>query len=222
MRFHDRAHAGKLLAEELRERGVGCDALLALPRGGVPIAQELALSLQVPLQVLIVRKLGVPDHPELAMGAIAEGGIRVINDRVVRAHGITDDVLRRVEEREQQELALRRELYGGRFDSRDYVDATVVVVDDGIATGATMKAAVEAVEYMGAHEVIIAIPVAAGDVIEMFEDAGFRCVCPLVPDDLRSVSQWYENFEQVSDEAVNKILAEEMVKRRQWPSHPLL
>lgn len=218
MIYRDRAHAGQKLSEELQRRGIHFDALLALPRGGVPVAEQIALSYGLPVQVLLVRKLGVPSHRELAMGAIAEGGVRIVNESVLKAYQISEQTLGRVEEHERRELDRRRHLYGCSFDPTLYVKRTVLVVDDGLATGATMKAAVEALSQFDARKVLVAVPVASHDVIDYFESLGYPCVCPLMPEDLSSVGQWYGDFEQVSDTEVKEIL--ERSKEREMLAHP--
>ncbi|MEX0887528.1 MAG: phosphoribosyltransferase [Phycisphaeraceae bacterium] len=209
--YRDREHAGEVLGEALRERGYAGrnDVLvLALPRGGVPVAREVARTLHAPLDVMLVRKLGVPGHEELAMGAIASGGARVLNEQVVEQFGITDETVAVVAAREGRELARREQAYrGGRADPAA-VGRCVVLVDDGLATGSTMEAAVVAVRQRGPRELVVAVPVAPAETCRRLEQRVDAVVCPLTPADFAGVGQWYERFDQTTDEQVRGILAE--------------
>lgn len=204
-RYADRAHAGRRLAAALREAGVGSDVVvLALPRGGVPVAAEVARALRAPMDAFLVRKLGVPGHEELAMGAIASGGVRFVNEEVVTAHSIPEEVVEAATVREQRELDRReRELRHGR-PPPEVRGRRVVVVDDGLATGSTMHAAVNALDRAGAADVLVAVPVAPADTVAAFEP---RIVCPLVPADFQAVGLWYEDFRPPSESAIAALLS---------------
>jgi len=207
-RFRDRTEAGRLLGEELRRRfGRREDALvLALPRGGVPVGYEVARAIGAPLDVFIVRKLGVPGHEELAMGAIASGGVRVLNDDVLRYARIPEKSIDAVAAREERELERRERSYRGSKPSLDVDGRTVVVVDDGLATGSTMRAAVKALRKMNAREVIVAVPVGAAETCEMIRAEADDVVCLRTPSMLQAVGLWYEDFSQTTDEEVHELL----------------
>jgi len=208
-RFKDRGQAGQMLAVELARYADRDDVVvLGLPRGGVPVAAEVAEALRVPLDVLIVRKLGVPGWEELAMGAIASGGVRVINDQVVRAEGITEEMIDAAAARELKELRRRETGYRGHTGAPAVGGKTVILVDDGIATGATIKAAVQALRQQGPSHLVIAVPTAAPDSRAMLEPMVDEFVCLLTPADFRAVGQWYENFPQTPDDEVTRLLAE--------------
>ncbi len=206
--FRDRVEAGRLLGAELSRRfGHRPDALvLALPRGGVPVGFEVAEALKAPLDVFIVRKLGVPGQEELAMGAIASGGVRVLNRDVIRYASIPDQVIDAVAKSEQQELERREKSYRGTRPPLDVAGKTVFVVDDGLATGSTMRAAVQALRNMSAREVIVAVPVAAKDTYIEFRTIADDIICLRTPSPFQAVGLWYENFAQTSDEEVHELL----------------
>ncbi|MBI3973051.1 MAG: phosphoribosyltransferase [Chloroflexi bacterium] len=207
-RFRDRYEAGRVLAEALSEYAGRQDVtVLALPRGGVPVAYEVARALQAPLDVFLVRKLGVPGQEELAMGAIATGGVRVLNDDVVQALRIPDDVLDRVAARESQELARREVAYRGDRPLPDVRDRTVILVDDGLATGSTMRAAAAAVRRLGPAQVVVAVPVASRDTCEDFRHEVDKIVCAATPEPFFGVGLWYEDFSQTTDDEVRDLLA---------------
>jgi putative phosphoribosyl transferase len=182
--------------------------VLALPRGGVPVAFEVARALNVPLDVLIVRKLGTPDQPELAMGAIASGGVRVLNEELLRYYPIPGDVIESISAREQQELERRERIYRGDRSAPDVWGCTVILMDDGIATGTTMRSAVEALKKLGAASVVIAVPVAPESVCEEFQRLRDHVVftCLATPEMLFAISYWYEDFPQTTDEEVCDLL----------------
>ena len=207
--FHNRVDAGQLLGravdERLRERTNLI--VLALPRGGVPVGYEVARALRVPLDVFIVRKLGVPGHEELAMGAIASGGVRVLNDDVLRHLPVSKNAIEAVAEREQLELERRERLYRGSKPPLDVSGRTVVVVDDGLATGSTMRAAVRALRQMHAETIIVAVPVAAREACEDLRREVDDVICLRMPEPFEAVGLWYEDFTQTTDEEVHALLA---------------
>jgi putative phosphoribosyl transferase len=205
--YNDRREAGRVLADSLRSyRGRQDTIVLALPRGGVPVGFEVARGLQAPLDITVVRKLGVPEQPELAMGAVALGGVRVVNRHVLSAAGITEDVLERVTDRELQELARREHAYRGDRPPPVLEDRCVILVDDGIATGATMRAAVAAVRHLGASEIVVAAPVASTDAILSIRPEADNVVCPAVVDMFLGISAFYRGFPQLDDAEVRAFL----------------
>lgn len=207
--FKNRSEAGRFLAEKLR--GYKNDpnvVVLALPRGGVPVAFEVAEALKAPLDIFVVRKLGVPGYDELAMGAIASGGIRVLNSRVVDYLDIPDETIERVAQREKGELQRRERLYRGTHPIIDVRGRTVIIVDDGMATGSTMRAAVSALRQQKPKEVIVAVPVGDRETCESFaKEVDTICICAITPEPLDGVGLWYRDFEQTSDEEVRQLLA---------------
>jgi predicted phosphoribosyltransferase len=180
--------------------------VLALPRGGVPVGYEVARALHVPMDVFIVRKLGVPGHEELAMGAVASGGVRVLNDQVVSGLGIPDYVIDAVAGWEQQELERRERLYRGQRPPPDVRGKTVILVDDGLATGSTMLAAVRALRKLGPARIVVAVPVASPDTCELLKSEVDEVVCAVTPDPFYAVGLWYQNFSQTTDEEVRELL----------------
>lgn len=206
--FKNRSEAGRFLAQELEEYTNDPNVVvLALPRGGVPVAYEVAEALQAPLDIFVVRKLGVPGHDELAMGAIATGGIRVLNSRVVDYLDISDKAVEAVAKREQRELERRERLYRGSRPALDVRGRTVIIVDDGMATGSTMRAAVRALRQQKPETIVVAVPVGARETCESFaEEADTICVCAITPEPFDGVGLWYRNFEQTSDEQVRQLL----------------
>jgi putative phosphoribosyl transferase len=207
MRFHDRRDAGRLLAERL-SRYVGRDDLvvLALPRGGVPVAFEVARVLRAPLDVFVVRKLGVPGHAELALGAVASGGVRVLNEDVVAALGLDDEAIEGIAERELAEVERRERVYRGERPPPELRGKVAILVDDGLATGASMRAAALAARKLGPQQVVVAVPVAADQTCNEFRDDVDEVVCAFTPEPFYAVGLWYENFEQTSDEEVRTLL----------------
>jgi putative phosphoribosyl transferase len=205
--FRNRAEAGRLLARELSTYAGRTDVLvLALPRGGVPVAFEAARDLGAPLDVFVVRKLGVPGQEELAMGAIAPGGVCVVNEALVRQLGIPAGVLDAVAVPERRELERRERLYRGGRPPNDIRGRTVILVDDGLATGATMHAAVRALRSRGPAAIIVAAPVGAPETCAALAGVADDCVCVLRPPDLRGVALWYEDFTQTEDAEVRALL----------------
>ena len=205
--YRDRRDAGRRLAAALDEyRGREDVIVLALPRGGVPVAAEVASALGAPLDVFLVRKLGVPGFEELAMGAIASGGVRVLNDDVVAEAGVPPDVIDRVARQQQVVLDERAAAYRGTRPAPDVAGKVAVIVDDGLATGATMRAAVAALRRMSPAEVVVAVPVGAAATCERLEKEADRVVCPLTPAHFQAVGRWYDDFEQTTDDEVRRLL----------------
>jgi putative phosphoribosyl transferase len=209
-RFRDRHDAGRQLARAL-ERYAHQDntVVLGLPRGGVPVAYEVARALDVPLDVFLVRKLGAPGHEELAMGAIATGGIRVINEQVRSMLRIPDDALARVAAREQEELERRERVYRGDAPAPELRGRTVIVVDDGLATGSTMRAAAQALRVLEPRWLVVAVPVAAPETCDEFRDIVDDVVCVQTPERFQAVGLWYDDFSQTSDDEVRALLREQ-------------
>jgi len=207
-RFRDRHDAGRLLAAKLGTYANRPDVIvLALPRGGVPVAAEVARALGAPLDVFLVRKLGIPGHEELAMGAIATGGVRVLNDDVVRALHIPDRVIDAVAEQEARELARRERLYRGGRPPLDVRGRTVILVDDGLATGATMLAAVQALRQQRPARMVVAVPIAPPETCEELRAEVDDVICAVTPEPFHAVGLWYEDFSQTTDEEVRDLLA---------------
>ena len=182
--------------------------VLALPRGGVPVGAAVARALRLSLDVFVVRKLGLPGQPELAMGAIATGGVRVLNDDVIDSLQLPDRVIDTVAERESRELARREKLYRGERPMPDVAHKIVILVDDGIATGSTMLAAIRSLRILGAEKIIVATPVIAHGTLALLESAADDVVSVLTPYDFYGVGQWYENFTQTTDDEVRALLGE--------------
>lgn len=208
MQFRNRTDAGRQLGEALQPRyGDRGDVLvLALPRGGVPVASEVARKLHAPLDIFVVRKLGVPGHEELAMGAIATGGAIVFNEEVVRNLGIPRYAIERVIERERAELDRRERDYRGDRPAPDIEGRTVIVVDDGLATGATMHAAVQAVRALKPAAIVVAVPAAASSTCSRLRAFADDVVCLITPEPFYAVSAWYEDFSQTTDEEVYNLV----------------
>jgi putative phosphoribosyl transferase len=207
MLFQDRYEAGRVLASRLTQYANQPDVVvLALPRGGVPVGYEVAKALNVPLDVFVVRKLGVPGHEELAMGAIASGGARVLNEDVVRALGIPESLIDRIAEREQRELERREQEYREGRPPLDVRGRTVILVDDGLATGSSMRVAAMAVKQLQLARVIVAVPVASPVTCAEFQSEVDQVVCAVTPEPFWAVGQWYEDFSQTSDEEVRELL----------------
>lgn len=205
MRFKNRLEAGRILAESLGEFAARDDVVvLGLPRGGVPVAFEVAEALNAPLDVIPVRKLGVPGQEELAMGAIAAGGPYVINEEIVRQLGISSATIESTAKWETRELKRREKLYRGNRAAVELRGRTVILVDDGLATGATMRAAVSAVRSMGAESIVVAVPIAAVSACELFTDPAEKlsCVCAECVSAFFAVGMWYDDFSQTTDQEV--------------------
>ncbi|HEX7047967.1 MAG TPA: phosphoribosyltransferase [Gammaproteobacteria bacterium] len=206
-RFADRSDAGRRLAQQLQEFAGRDDVLVfGLPRGGVPVAAEVAGALGAPLEVMVVRKLGLPAQPELAMGAIASGGAYVVNPQVIEQTGVSDAQLHSAIERERVELERREHAYRGNRPFPDVSNHTVIVVDDGFATGATMRAAVQALRQYAPREIVVAVPVAPPHVQDSTLREADRFIALLQPAPFYAVGQWYRNFDQTPDEEVTRLM----------------
>jgi predicted phosphoribosyltransferase len=205
--FHDRFEAGRVLATRLSAYADRPDAIvLGLPRGGVAVAYEVARALHLPLDVFIVRKLGVPGQEELAMGAIASGGVRVLNHAVIRALGLSQAQIEEVIRREEQELRRREEQFRGNRPPPDLKGKTVILVDDGLATGATMWAAITAVRQQQPAKIVMAVPVADPSGCESFRQIADEVVCAITAEPLHAVGLWYQDFPQMTDDEVRSLL----------------
>jgi predicted phosphoribosyltransferase len=215
--FADRRDAGEKLADKLKEYENRPDVLvLALPRGGVPVAYEVASALGAPLDVFLVRKLGVPGYEELAMGAIATGGVSVLNEDVTTSIGLSDSAISEVRDREQKELERREQLYRGNRAPLDVQGHTVILIDDGLATGSTMRAAIAALRKMSPAKIVVAVPVAAPETCETIRNEVDDIICAVTPEPFLAVGTWYSDFSQTSDDEVRDLLDE----RRAIASRP--
>jgi predicted phosphoribosyltransferase len=207
MTFQDRTHAGQYLADKLRSYRDRDDVLvLGLPRGGVPVAFEVAKALQAPLDVFLVRKLGLPGHEELAMGAIASGGIRVLNEDVVGRMRVPPEVVDRVAAQEERELQRREREYRNGRPALEVADHVVLIIDDGLATGASMRAAALALRQQHPRRLVVAVPVGARTTCNEFRKEVDETVCAIQPEDFYAVGAWYEDFSQTSDSEVKRLL----------------
>lgn len=208
MRFKNRVEAGRFLAERLSAYANRTDTLVfGLPRGGVPVAYEVATALNSPMDVFVVRKLGVPGHEELAMGAIATGGARSLNHDVIEYLRIPEEVVDEVTEREKQELERRERLYRDNRPARSPRDRVAILVDDGLATGSSMRAAALAMRQQQPSSIVVAIPVASIEACEDLRSQADEIVCLYTPDPFYAVGLWYEDFSQTTDEEVRDLLA---------------
>ncbi len=214
MLYRDRREAGRFLARQLTEYAGRPDVVvLALPRGGVPVAYEVARALGAPLDVFLVRKLGLPGHEELAMGAIASGGVRVLNEDVVHALGISEDVVATVVAEELQELKRRERAYRGNRPAPDVRGKTVILIDDGLATGSTMRAAVAALRQQGPARIVVAVPVGAPETCAELQEEADEAICAQTPDPFYAVGLWYRDFSQTTDEEVRDLLERAAAER---------
>ena len=206
--FANRAEAGRLLAEKLEKYAGRTDVVvLGLPRGGVPVAYEVAQRLGVSLDVFVVRKLGMPGFEELAVGAIASGGVRVLNEDIMRSLPNADQLIESVTEKQTVELERREETYRDGRPAPELRDRVVILVDDGLATGATMRAAVAALRQRGVAKIVVAAPVGAPDTCRELEQEADETICATAPEFFQAVGQYYEDFSQTSDEEVRELLA---------------
>ena len=206
MLFQDRREAGRKLGAALGKFAGMDTVVLALPRGGVPVGFEVAQALHAPLDVFVVRKLGVPGQEELAMGAIASGGVRVLNRTIIDGLAIAPEQIAAVAAREQRELERREHDYRGSRGPRDVRDRTAILVDDGVATGSSMRAAVRALRQKGPREIVVAVPVASRYICDELQEEADQTVCLYTPLDFFAVGQWYKQFSQTSDEEVRALL----------------
>ncbi len=214
MLFKDRVEAGLHLARELTAYASRSDVLvLALPRGGVPVGYEVARALNAPLDVLVVRKLGLPGQEELAMGAIASGGVRVLNEDVVQYIGVSDEVIEKVAVSEREELERRDRSYRGERPPPNIAGQTVILVDDGLATGSTMKAAARAVRAQKPAKLVVAVPVSAQSTCRELRDEVDEIICDMMPEPFQAVGLWYEDFPQMTDEEVRELLEQARSER---------
>lgn len=222
LRFRDRREAGKQLAEFLAQYAHRPDVIvLGLPRGGVPVAYEVAAALSVPLDVFVVRKLGVPGHEEYAMGAIAGGGIRVINHDVIRELRIPLGAVERVERAQRAEIDRRDVAYRGAEPAPQLAGRVVLLVDDGLATGSTMRAAVAAVRTQHPRRIVVAAPVASVEACEAVRHRADDCVCVSAPDPFYGVGLWYLDFTQTTDDEVQRLLAAARAARHPAAANPV-
>jgi predicted phosphoribosyltransferase len=220
--FRDRRAAGRALAEVVAN-ALSPDehpVVLALPRGGVPVAFEVAVALGAPLDIIVVRKLGVPAQPELAMGAIGEDGVRVLNPEVIRHLRISERALESVEARERVELQRRARQFRGDASMVALHDRTVVVIDDGLATGSTARAAIQVARAHGARRVMLAVPVAPHQTLAELAHIADEVICVASPQQFVAIGQWYEDFRQTTDEEVSRLLAEAQRRGREDRSPP--
>jgi putative phosphoribosyl transferase len=213
--FRNRMDAGRALAPALRRYRSRDDVLvLALPRGGVPVAAEVATALHAPLDVMIVRKLGVPWHEELAMGAVASGGVRVLNAEIVSRAGISSEEIEQATRTQQHEIERREKTYRGSRRRPEVNGKCIILVDDGIATGATMRAGIRALREVGAAAIVAAVPVAPAETIDILRSEADEVVCLAAPEPFYAVGAWYADFQQVSDDEVSRLLC------RAWSESP--
>jgi putative phosphoribosyl transferase len=218
MIYRDRSDAGKKLARKLsRFRDRDDVVVLALPRGGVPVAYEVAQALNAPLDIFLVRKLGVPGHEELAMGAIATGGVRVLNDEVVESLLIPQRVIDSVAAMEMEELRRREIRYRGDGPEPDVSGKTVILVDDGLATGATIRAAALALRQQSPQSIVVAVPVAASQTCDEYLIGADEIICAATPEPFLGVGEWYDDFSQTTDEEVHDLL--ERARAQQADQH---
>jgi putative phosphoribosyl transferase len=205
--FIDRRDAGRVLASRLTKYAGRDDVIvLALPRGGVPVAYEVASALGAPMDVFLVRKLGTPGHRELAMGAIASGGVRVLNEDVVHWYGISESAIERISREEQEELERRERAYRDDRPAPDFTNKIVILIDDGLATGSTMRAAAHAVQARRPARVVIAVPVGASQTCTELAAVADEVICVRMPEPFSAVGQWYLNFNQTDDDEVRDLL----------------
>jgi predicted phosphoribosyltransferase len=207
-RFTDRHEAGRRLAAQLGAYANRDDVIvLALPRGGVPVAYEVARALKAPLDVFIVRKVGLPWHEELAIGALASGGVQLFDEELIRLYGLDARDVEAVVRRERRELERRERLYRGQRPFPNVLGKTVILVDDGLATGASMRVAVAALRRETPGRIVVAVPVSAPETCDAMRDVADDVVCAITPEPFQAVGVWYHDFEQTSDEEVHELLA---------------
>jgi len=219
--FVDRTEAGKLLAARLESYASRSDVLvLALPRGGVPVAFEVSRALKAPLDVFVIRKLGMPGQEELAMGAIASGGVRVLNYDVVQTFGISSQMIEAVASREAEELIRRERLYRGNKPAPEISGRIVVLVDDGLATGSSMRAAIAALRKQNPAKIVVGVPVAAPSTCDEFRSEVDEIICAVTPEPFHAVGIWYEDFSQTTDQEIHDLLERAAREHNSNGSHP--
>lgn len=207
--FSNRSEAGKLLAKKLTVYAKHPDVLvLGLPRGGVPVAFEVATALKLPLDICLVRKLGVPGHSELAMGALASGGVIVLNEKVIQKVGISQEAINKVAEKENQELLRRERTYRGRYPLPNLGNRMIILVDDGIATGSTLQAAISTLRRQRPKKIVVAVPVAPPLTYDQLKKEVDEVVCLITPEPLYAIGLWYKDFSQTTDQEVSNLLAQ--------------
>jgi putative phosphoribosyl transferase len=207
-RFADRAEAGRFLSRELERYKDREDVMvLALPRGGVPLGFEIATELRAPLDLFLVRKLGFPGHEEFALGAIASGGVRVLNPSAFQVASFSEAEIDVIAAREEEELARRERLYRGERPPPEVAGKVAILVDDGLATGSTMRAAVGALRMLRPQRIVVAVPVASSDACELVSREADEVICGFIPEPFRSVGEWYGDFAQTTDAEVKELLA---------------
>jgi len=219
--FVDRTQAGKLLAPRLESYASRSDVLvLALPRGGVPVAFEVSRALKAPLDVFVIRKLGMPGQEELAMGAIASGGVRVLNYDVVQTFGISSQMIEAVASREAEELVRRERLYRGNKPAPEISGRIVILVDDGLATGSSMRAAIAALRKQNPAKIVVGVPVAAPSTCNEFRSEVDEIICAVTPEPFHGVGIWYEDFSQTPDQEIHDLLERAACEHNSNASHP--
>lgn len=211
--FKDRVEAGQILANKLTKYADQKPIVLGLPRGGVPVAFEVAKALKAPLDVYVVRKLGTPGQEELAMGAVATGGVRVLNKPVIEAFQISEDAIETETRKEREELERRERLYRGERPPLDVSNRTVLLIDDGIATGSTIKAAIAALKKQKAGRIVVAVPVAPASTIEELKTEVDEVICVSTPEFFFAISVWYNDFPQTTDEQVRELIKKAELKK---------
>jgi putative phosphoribosyl transferase len=216
--LQDRREGGRLLARKLPTYASRPDVVvLALPRGGVPVAYEVASALHAPLDVFLVRKLGMPGYEELAIGALASGGVRILNAPLIHRYGISEQQVTQITAREEAELERRERAYRGGREPAAVHDRTVILVDDGLATGASMQAAVLALKQAQPARIVVAVPVAPPDTCEGLRSVADSVVCAMTPEPFQAVGRWYENFDQTTDDEVQELLELARAHREEEP-----
>lgn len=213
--YTDRAEAGRALADELRDLGLDDPVILAMPRGGVPIAREVAVALDAPLDVVVIRKVGAPGHEEYGIGAVGEGGVTLLDPVAVARLGAVEERIQQTVDREREELRRRVERYRGGRPGVEVEGREVVVVDDGVATGVSARAALQVLRERGASRIVLAVPVGSPRGLDDLAEEADDVVCPLRPPGFRAVGQYYDDFHQVTDEEVVAILEEAPTGERQ-------